>query len=186
MMKWIFLLVVAFFVTMVFVDRIHTRYLTSLIDVEMVSMKDVSVKDASLETFAIVNDEAVERFAKRALSVMFNVRPAKFKEHVDAAHIKKLFISDKYHDAWKRQMSAWLSNEYGVNQISIKESAVVDSELMMSSELNGGKRLWRYSASLASIDRGLGSTELRQLRVQLNIVYLGPNAGMGIYSVAVW
>lgn len=185
-MKWISLLVVALFVIMTFVDRVHTRFLTSLIDVELVSMKDVSVKDASLETFSIVNDEAVERFAKRALSVMFNVRPAKFKEHVDAPHVKKLFISEKFHDAWKRQMSNWLSNEYSVNQISIKEAVVVKSDLIMSSELSGGKRLWRYTASLAAIDRGLGSTELRQLRVQLNIVYLGPNAGMGIYSVGVW
>lgn len=186
MMKWLSAVSLLVFIGLMVADRVVTRQLTAVKDVRSVSLQTETVEPLVLETSSIVSDEAVTQFAERALSIMFNVRPALFKEHVDNPEIKALFISPKYHEQWKEQMASWLSNEFSVHNVSIKEAIVVNPRLTMSSANQQGVRFWRFSAGVRALNRGLGSNALVEMRVQLNMVYVGSEGGLGIYGVKVW
>lgn len=169
-----------------FAESSYTRYLTAQVDVQAVSVKEEKVFPLVMETDSIVNDEAVSQFSERAVSLMFNARPAKFKEHVESPQLRNLFISEHFYEKWRSQFSPWLSNEFRVQQISIKEAIVLRSKLISSVSSQPGVRFWRYSAQIAVLNRGLGATELKAHRVELDLAYSASGGGMGVFGVRVW
>lgn len=165
-------------------DRVYLRTLTSKKEVEAVSVQHGTAKPMILETQEIVNGESMLTFSKDALVRIFNYRPGQAPVHISSPDIEKLFISDFYYEKFKSQFLSWSSHEFNVNNISIKEAVATDPRLIIAPRLGPtSARIWAYSARLPTVDRGVGGSELSALKVQLKLVYLGPEGGMGIYSV---
>jgi len=165
-------------------DRVWLRSLPSLKSVGAVDVRDGSVTALPLETQEIVNTDSVLSFSKDALVVLFNYRPGQAKEHVLSREVEKLFINKAAHDKFVKQFLAWSNHEFNVNNISIKESIVSQGSLLMTpSVATSGARLWQYRATLPMVDRGVGKSLPSTLNVIVSMVYLGPEGGMGLYSV---
>ena len=165
-------------------DRVYLRTLTAKKEVEAVSVRDGNIRQLQLETQEIVNGESMLLFSKDALVRTFNYRPGKALEHINSPEIRKLFISEEYYDKFKEKFLTWSFYEFNVNNISIKEAVATDSRLIMApgSKVSSA-RVWIFNAKLPVIDRGVGGTALSSLTVQIKLVYLGPEGGMGIYAV---
>lgn len=166
------------------VDRAYLRGMTSAKDPIAVSAKEGRVFSLPIETQEIVNSESVRFFAEDALVRMFNFRPGKDLEHVKDESIKDLFIQEEFYETFRTQFLAWSGYEFRVNNISIKEAIVTDGELLRTpAASSAGARIWRYRGVIPIMDRGVGGSKLSKLNVDLSLVYLGPEGGMGIFSV---
>lgn len=168
------------------VERIYLQDATALQRVIAVTVKDAGMRELPLETLEVVNDKSVDAFAKDALVQLFNFRPGRIAEHMDQDALKKLFINKKAYAKFKEQMLQWADYEFKVNNISIKETVANDGMLISSvANQSEGMRLWRYRATVLTLDRGVGKSIPTKMFVELKMVYLGPQGGMGIYSVKI-
>lgn len=164
-------------------DRVFVRTITAEKSVMAVSLSKEDIYAIALEDQEIVNTESINVFAKNAMSFIFNFAPGQAKEHIDSETIKALFVSENFHNAFSKQFIAWANYEFQVNNISIKESFVKEQQLYQSPSMNGGARIWRFEARLPVLDRAVGGTSLKTLNVEVNLVYLGHQGGLGIYSI---
>jgi hypothetical protein len=179
------LIMVFAIVTFQVLDRSIIRTLTATKSVESVYVSEPKTKTMVIETQEIVNQESVLKFSKKAVVSIFNYRPGQALEHVSSEKIKSLFITEEYFDKFKKQFIAWSKHEFNVNNISIKEAVASNGELLMtpSPMSSGGVRLWQYKASLPTLDRGVGSSQLTPMFITVKLVYLGASGGIGIYSM---
>jgi len=168
------------------VERIYLQDATALQRVIAVTVQDAGMRELPLETLEVVNDKSVDAFAKDALVQLFNFRPGRIAEHLEQDSLKKLFINKKTYTRFKEQMLKWADYEFKVNNISIKETVANDG-MLISSPANQaeGMKLWRYRDTVLMLDRGVGKSIPTKMSVELKMVYLGPQGGMGIYSVKI-
>lgn len=171
-------------ISSVLVERIYLRDATALQRVVAITVQDAGAKELPLETLEIVNDDSIELFAKDALIQLLNFRPGRVVEHVEQDVIKKLFINKESYNKVREQLITWSNYEFKVNNISIKE-AVAEHGVLMSTSANqvSGMKLWKYRATVLTLDRGVGKTIPTKVFIDLRMVYLGPQGGMGIYSI---
>lgn len=148
-----------------------------------VSLMTESIDPILLEDQEIVNEESINKFSKDAVSAIFNFNPGQAEAHIDDPKIKRLFISEEYHQLFKEQFIAWSNVEFQLNNISIKESITSSSQLYITPSLAGGSRLWKFEARLPMLDRAVGGTSLKELSVDVYLVYLGHRGGLGIYGI---
>lgn len=180
-----FVLALSIFVFQV-VDRVYLRTLTAKKAANAVSVKEGSVYDLPLETQEIVNPNSVSVYAKKSLVKIFNYRPGQAIQHLEREDIKSLFIDEAHFNRFKSQFVNWSNHEFSVNNISIKETVVSSEQQIMAPPLGvGGARIWSYKATMPIIDRGVGGTVFDTMYIRLGLVYLGPEGGMGIYSVKI-
>jgi hypothetical protein len=166
------------------IDRAYIRGMTAIKKPIAVSAKEGRVFALFLETQEIVNAESMRFFAEDALVKIFNFRPGQDLAHVSSEEIRFLFINDKFYENFKSQFLAWSEYEFRVNNISIKEAIVSNGELLKTPPASSaGARIWRYRGVVPIMDRGVGGSSLSRLNVDLSLVYLGPEGGMGIFSV---
>ncbi len=164
-------------------DRAFIRTLTAKKSAVAVSVKTAETKPLSIETQEVVNTESVITFSEDALVRLFNYRPGKAREHMEQDDIRVLFINDESYEKFKKQFITWSNYEFNVNNISIKEAIVDRGYLVKSPSAPSGRRIWRYSGYLPVLDRGVGDTSLSLLKVKISMVYLGPEGGLGVFSI---
>lgn len=183
-MKFVPLFLVVALITFQFADWLALRSMTSESRVVSVDVRDGQVRPMVLESQDIVNEESVMMFARESLVQIFNYRPGQADEHVNSPSVRQLFINDESHKKFVDQFLSWSNHEFNVNNISIKEAVVTRGNLLMTPRASlGGARIWRYTASLPMVDRGVGKTIPSQLLVTMSMVYLGNEGGMGVYSI---
>jgi len=165
-------------------DSSIVRNLTSMRDMVMVDVKDGSLNWVVLETQEIVNNESIENFAVNAVLKIFNFRPGQTDLLVDDEEIKALFVNEMFYESFREQFLSWGNYEFRVNNVAKKETVATYGKMTKSpTSSEGGARLWRYTANMPVLDRGVGATQLTNLSVVIDIVYLGPSGGTGIYAV---
>lgn len=183
-MKFMPLFLVLTLVAFQLVDSLTLRPITAEKRVISVDVRDGKISPMVLEQQDIVNEESITLFAREALVQIFNYRPGQAEEHVNSAAVRQLFINDESHKKFVDQFVSWSSHEFNVNNISIKEAVVTRGNLLMTPRASlSGARIWRYTASLPMVDRGVGKTMPSQLLVTMSMVYLGNEGGMGVYSI---
>jgi hypothetical protein len=165
-------------------DRAYLRHLTAEKSAVSVSVKQGNVKGLVIETQEVVNEEGIMLFAKKAAAKLMNYRPGRVEEHMDSDEVKDLFISDEYHEFFRDQFVAWSLAEFRVNNVAIKDAFVRSPTLLTSPPAqDSSARIFSMSAVIPMLDRGVGGTTLKELRISMDMVYLGAEGGMGIYGI---
>lgn len=164
-------------------DRVYIRTMTAEKQVVAVSLSKESVYPLLLEDQEIVNDDSISAFAQSSLSTIFNFKPGQAEDHINSDAVKELFISEEYHNLFSKQFIEWSNMEFQINNISIKETIVKSSTLYRSPPLQGGARVWKFEARLPFLNRAVGGTNLEERTVDVYMVYLGHQGGLGIYGV---
>lgn len=182
-MRFITIFLPLLFAIFMIADRTFIRIETAEKSVISASLMTESIDNIMLEDQEIVNDDSIHLFAKNAISRIFNFNPGQASDHVNSEEIKRLFISDEYHQMFADQFISWSNFEFQLNNISIKESIIRNAELTRSPGLAGGSRLWQLDARLPVLNRAVGGTSLNELTVEVYLVYLGHRGGLGIYGI---
>ena len=183
--RWLMFLLVVSLLVIQLADRVYLRSLTAAKLPVAVSMKTDSIYPLSMETQEIVNEEGVSNFARRAISRILNYRPALAVDHIDSEEVRTLLIGDEHFERFRQQFLSWSHHEFNVNDIVMKESTSTNGVMTKSAKNIDGMRVWQYRAKVPILDRGYGGTDSDILNVTLKMVYLGPDGGMGIYSVKI-
>lgn len=167
-------------------DVVFIRTMTAQKAAQAVSVKEGRVFPLALDTQEIVNSDSVSKYAKEAVVKIFNYRPGQALSHIESKDIQRLFINEEQYDKFKTLFLRWSFHEFSVNNISIKESIVKSENIIMTPPVSvKGARLWSYNAVVPVIDRGVGGTVFDTMYLKIGFVYLGPEGGMGIYSVKI-
>lgn len=180
------ILVALFIFGVSFIDVATFRPMSAEMEAYSVHAKTKKVTALPLESQELINEQSLNKFAKKALSTIFNYRPGQAEVHIDSEEIKGLFISDKFFKEFRSQFLQYSNGEFRVNNISIKESVAIDAQMVGSPRIGGGSRVWRMSASLPMLNRAVGENELENLLVVVKLVYLGPEGGMGVYGIRLY
>lgn len=182
MMFMLLLLILAFQL----VDNVYLRKMTAKKAAQAVSVKEGRIYPLVLETQEIVNSDSVSKYAKEAVVKIFNYRPGQSLSHIQSPDIKRMFINEDQYEKFKNLFVRWSLYEFSVNNISIKESIVKTDSIVMTPPASvDGARIWGYRATVPVVDRGVGGTVLDVMYLKIGLVYLGPEGGMGIYSVKI-
>lgn len=185
-MRIVALLVALFIFSVSFVDVASFRPMTSEMEAYSVHVKTKKVASLPLESQELINDQSLNKFAKKALSTIFNYRPGQAESHIDSEEIKSLFISEKFFNEFRTQFLQYSNGEFRVNNISIKESVAIDAKMIGTPRIGNGARVWQMSAVLPMLNRAVGQNQLENLLVTVKLVYLGPEGGMGVYGIRLY
>lgn len=184
--RWAGFLIVIFNMVLFAISDSWIKVKGAEIPVFIVDGSTRQVNRIETEYVPIVNEQSIRRMSRDFTAIILNVNPGLYSEQLKNKKIISSFISKKYYDLFIEQYSNWLSNEYSLNNISIKESVVFDDNLVMSGEQANGIRFWRYTAVVPTLDRALGQNELKNLRLEYDIVYIPESGNVGIFSVKIF
>lgn len=185
-MRIVALLVALFIFSVSFMDVASFRPMTSEMEAYSVHVKTKKVTSLPLESQELINDQSLNKFAKKSLSTIFNYRPGQAEQHIDSEEIKSLFISEKFFNEFREQFLQYSNGEFRVNNISIKESVAIDAKMIGTPRIGNGARVWQMSADLPMLNRAVGKNQLENLLVTVKLVYLGPEGGMGVYGIRLY
>jgi hypothetical protein len=185
-MRFILFFCVVFMAVILTANSVYIGTLMASKNARSISVVNGDILPLVIESQEIISQESVSLFAKKALVLMFNYRPGQAVQHIDSTEVKALFAKDEYYQLFREQFLAWSSYEFNVNNISIKDTIVVQGDLLISPPASlSGARVWKYSSTLPIVDRGVGGTGVSALKVHLSLVYYGLDGGMGIYAVKI-
>lgn len=185
-MRLISLLVVLFVLAAGFFDVATFRPMGVNMEAYSVHVKTKKVTPLPLETQELINEQSLNKFAKKTLSTIFNYRPGQAEKHIDSEDIRSLFISDKFYKDFRSQFLQYSRGEFQINNISIKESVAINSKMIGTPRIGNGARVWKMSAVLPMLNRAVGENQLENLLVNVKLVYLGPEGGMGVYGIRLY
>lgn len=185
-MRIVVFFMISIMALVMFLDESFVRRLTSEMVANSVNVKTKEISPLTIETQELVNDASINKYAIKALSLIFNFRPGQSNTHIEKQEIKDMFVSDEFYEKFAKQFVAWGEAEFFVNNISVKESVASDYSLVKGNNMGGGARVWVLRASLPMLNRAVGENELMILTVKARIVYLGPEGGLGLYGVDVY
>lgn len=182
---WMLVLVVAVIFLQV-LDRAYVRTLTVKKEVFAISSAEGRIFPLKIEEQEIVNNDSILKYAQDSLVKILNFRPGKFAQHMEEENVQSLFVSKKHYDEFYEQMEVWANSEFRVNNISIKEAIVVNPRLLKTpSTLGRSFRLFEVTATAPTYDRAVGDSQLGALSLKINMIYLGPESGMGLYRIKI-
>ncbi len=169
-----------------FIDVATFRPMSAEMEAYSVHAKSKKVTALPLESQELINEQSLNKFAKKALSTIFNYRPGQAEEHINSEEIKGLFIAEKFFKDFRSQFLQYSNGEFRVNNISIKESVAIDAKMVGTPRMGSGARVWQMSAVLPMLNRAVGENQLENLSVVVKLVYLGPEGGMGVYGIRLY
>ena len=79
-----------------FIDVATFRPMSAEMEAYSVHAKSKKVTALPLESQELINEQSLNKFAKKALSTIFNYRPGQAEEHINSEEIKGLFIAEKF------------------------------------------------------------------------------------------
>lgn len=183
-MRWIMVLMALVVTALSFWESAYVRHISNEREVYALSVSSADWSTLSVDNQDVIHDTVIERLSQDAIVTIFNYHPGRGREHISSDKIKNLFVTEAHYERFRRQFLVWSDHEFRVNNISIKESISPRGQLYRVGVAGGGgSQLWRYVGYVPLLDRGVGSTTINTLRVEVHLVYLGPQGGMGIYGI---